>query len=89
MLNSKADMLRACWITRTGVGNELLEDETLAIVIYEDETSCAVLQGQDAESVLDNEDGRRERALRGRDIGGRDLQGRDIDVGVLIKNLLV
>ena len=41
MLNSKAEMLRACWTTRTGVGNELFEDETPVIVIYEDETlSC-------------------------------------------------
>ena len=39
MLNSKADMLRACWITRTGVGNELFKDETPVIMIYEDETS--------------------------------------------------
>ena len=39
MLNSKAETLRTCWTTRTGVGNELFEDESLVVVIYEDETS--------------------------------------------------
>ena len=39
MLNSKAKTLGACWTTRTGVRNELFEDETLVLVIYEDATS--------------------------------------------------
>ena len=28
VLNSKAEMLRTCWTLRTGVGNEIFEDET-------------------------------------------------------------
>ena len=49
MLNSKAETLRTCWTSRTGVGNEIFEDESsvrrdlqgrdIVIVIYEDETS--------------------------------------------------
>ena len=39
VLNSKAETLRTCWTTRTGVGNELFEDKSSVIMIYEDETS--------------------------------------------------
>ena len=38
MLYSKAGTLRTCWATRTGDGNELLEDESSVGVIYKDET---------------------------------------------------
>ena len=38
MLYSKAEMLRTCWKTRTGIGNELFEDESSVGEIYKDET---------------------------------------------------
>ena len=43
MLNSKAETLRTCWTTRTGVGNELFEDESSVIMIYEDESSVIMI----------------------------------------------
>ena len=42
VLYSKARMLRACWTTRTGDGNELFKDEASVAMINKDETSMWV-----------------------------------------------